>query len=170
MAGVFRNVPTLEGCFAFGKHHPVASFNSGGIAGALLLFFHLLRELCFVNSDALFATDELCEVEGETVSVEEGERLFAVKHGATCLLRFSDERFEEVDTCSEGAEEAFFFFLHHARDERFLSSEFGINISHFSNKRRQEFVHEGFALTEEGVSVTHSAAENTTNDIACLGI
>ena len=59
--------------------HPVAVFHGGGVAGTLLLLLHLDVELLLIDGKAVLTADELREVEGETVGVEEAEGLDAVE-------------------------------------------------------------------------------------------
>ena len=84
------------------------------------MFLHFGVEAGFVYFQALFGADELREVEGEAVGVEEGECLFAVHGVAACLDGLLNHAFEQRDACREGAEEGLFFFFHHAPDERLL--------------------------------------------------
>ena len=112
-AFAFGVVPTDELCFAFAQYYPVISFHSCGIAGTFLLLLHICIELFLVDSHAVLCTDELGQVEGETIGVEQSEGFATVYFGLACCLGFADDAVEQVDTCGEGAEEGFFFFLHH---------------------------------------------------------
>ena len=169
-ATIFGEIPSHELRFAFVHRHPVGGFDSGGIAGALLLLLHLGVEGGFVHRQTGFGADQLREVEGETVGIEEGEGFGAVHHGLTALLRLGDHAFEQVDAGGEGAEEGFFFFANHLGDEFLLCREFGIGTTHLLHERGHEEAEEGVAATEEGVGVTHGATEDAANDVTGLRV
>jgi hypothetical protein len=74
--------------FALFQHHPVAVFNNGSIAGTSLLLFHFFLELFFIDTEAVFATNQFGEVEWETIGIEQAECLFAVQFGLSLRLHF----------------------------------------------------------------------------------
>ena len=55
---------------AFRDYLPVSVLHGGGIACACLLLLHLHGEALLVDSISILTADELCEVKGESVSVE----------------------------------------------------------------------------------------------------
>ena len=85
MAVVFVVIITHELLFAGLQFRPVAVLHGGGVARTVFLLLHLHLELCFVDCQAVLPADELGQVEGESVSVEQTEGSGAVKH----LLAFA---------------------------------------------------------------------------------
>ena len=70
VAFVFCIVITDEILLTLSEFSPVTVLHGGRIAGALFLLFHFLVESLHVDRVAVFAADELGEVERETVGVE----------------------------------------------------------------------------------------------------
>ena len=93
-ASVFGEVPTLELCFAFGQYHPVARFHRRCIAGTFFLLLHLGVEALFVNCETLLAANELREVEGEAIGVEQCEGFLTIYHGASGCFGLGNHAFE----------------------------------------------------------------------------
>ena len=93
--------------------HPVGGFDGGGIAGALLLLFHLGVESGFVHRQTGFEADQLRKVEGETVGVEEGEGFGAVHHGLTALLGSAITPSSKWMPVARVRRKEFFFFANH---------------------------------------------------------
>ena len=94
-----------EVLFAFCQTAPVAIFYGGGVACALLLLLHLCVETGFIDAQPLLRADELREVEGEAVGVEEGEGFLAGHRCPSVALRLGNDAFQQVDARREGAEE-----------------------------------------------------------------
>ncbi len=51
-----------------------------------------------------------------------------------------------------------------------MCNEFGISLAHLGNECRQQQVHEGVFLTEEGVGIANGTAQDAADNVACLGI
>ena len=126
VAAVFGEVVAHKLLLALAQLHPVGVLDCGGIAGAGLLFLHLLGKLLLVDGVAMLAADELGEVERESVGVEQAEGLHAVEHGLAVGHQFVHGAIEQVDALVEGAQERLFLFFHHAADEVLLRGQFGI--------------------------------------------
>ena len=169
-AAVFGVVPTHKLGFAFVHGHPVGGFDGGGIAGTLFLLFHLGVEGSFVDGETGFGADEFREVEGETVGVEKREGLGAVDDGAAGLFGLLDHAFQEVNAGGEGTEEGFFFFANHLGDEFLLCGQLGIGAAHLLHEGGHEQTEEGVTTTEEGVGITHGAAEDAADDVTGFGV
>lgn len=150
--------------------HPVAILHSGGIAGTGFLLGHLVVEAFLVNGEAILAKDKLGEVEREAIGIEESEGLLALQNGLASSFHLVHVDAEELDALVQGTEEAVFLLLHHTCDKLLLSLELRISATHLVNKDRYKFVHEGLLLVEEGIGIAHSAAQDTADDIAGLGI
>ena len=160
-----------------GNCDPVAVFHGGGIAGTLLLLLHLDVELLLINGKAVLTADELREVEGEAVGVEEAEGLDAVQDelGVGCWvlgvgLYFCHGFVEQGDTLVEGAQEAVFLFLDDLGDELLLGLQLGEGVAHLFHQGGHETVEESFFLSEEGVGIAHGTAQDAADDVACLCI
>ena len=156
--------------FALSHTHPVTVLYGSSIAGTLLLLLHLHAEAFLVDRKAMFRTDELRKVEGESVSVEEGEYLFACHHGAALALGFGNDALKEADTGGKGAEERLLFFTDNLGDEFLLGGKFGIEAAHLLDKSGNELADECLALAEEGVGIADSTAKDAADDVAGLGI
>ena len=149
---------------------PVIGLHGGGIAGALLLLLHLGVETGFIHGEVVLAADELGEVEGEAVGVEEREGFGAADLALAGGLRVGHHLVEELDARLQRAQEALFLFLHHLVDEFALCHQLGVGLAHLLSERGQQQVHERALLTQECVGVAHSTAQDATDDIARLGV
>ena len=85
--------------------YPVAVLHGSSVACACLLLEHLLVELCHVHSEAVLAQDKLCEVNGESVCVVEGERLDSVDFAVAGTLCSCDDLVKHLHACGKRAEE-----------------------------------------------------------------
>ena len=110
---IFGIVITYELLLTCGKFYPVAILDSSSIAGALLLLLHLYIKLRFINGKAVLATDQFCQVEWETIGVEQTEGLLTIELGLALSLQLLHGIVEHTDTLIQGAQERIFFFLHH---------------------------------------------------------
>ena len=68
----------LCGDIVAAQAYPVAVLHGSGIAGTLLLFLHLHIKLLLVDGKAILTTDQFCEVERESVGVEQTESLYTI--------------------------------------------------------------------------------------------
>ena len=155
---------------ALAHFYPVAVLDRGGVAGALLLLLHLGVKLLLVDREAVLAADKLSEVEGEAVSVKQAEGLDAVKLGLALGLELVHSRLEHVDALLQGTQERVFLLFHDAAYEFALCGELGVSLAHLLDEHGEKLVDEGLLLAEEGVCVTDGAAQDTADDVACLGV
>ena len=131
---------------------------------------HLGVELVDVDGEPVLATDKLCQVEGESVGVIEGEGAGAVDFSLAGCFHLGHHLVEQADTGLEGAQEGFLLLLHHLLDECLLGLQLGICATHVVDEDGQEAVHEGLFLTEEGVAIAHGTAQDAADDVSGLGI
>ncbi len=106
VALVLGEIPTneLRLCNRIAGHGlPVVGFNLGSTACTFLLLLHLYVEASLVDGEAVFAADELGEVEGETVGVEEGEGLHTIYFCSAGGLRLVHDTVEKLDASLKGA-------------------------------------------------------------------
>ena len=150
--------------------YPVAVLNGSGITGTVLLLLHLNIELLLVNGKTVFTTDELGEVERESVGVEQTEGLHAIQFGLTLSLEGVHSVVQHADTLFEGAEERLFLFLNHLGDKLLLGLQLGEGTAHLGNECWNKLVQETILLIQEGIGITYGTAQDTTDNITCLGI
>ena len=105
VALIFCIVVTYEILVAFLQYLPVAVLYGSSIAGTLFLLLHLLVETGCINGVTILTADQLCEVERETVGIEEAECAHAVELSLAMSLEFVHVAIEEIDTLLQGAEE-----------------------------------------------------------------
>ena len=105
VALIFCIVVTNEVLVAFLQNLPVAVLYSSSIAGTFLLLLHLLVEACSIYGVTILTADKLCQVERETVCIEETECAYAVELSLAMSLELVHIAIEEVDTLLQGAEE-----------------------------------------------------------------
>ena len=170
VAGILRVVVAHKLLLALAQHDPVAVLHLGRIAGAGLLLGHLLVKLLLVDGIAVFAADQLRQVEGEAIGVEEAESLGATQFFLAVGLELVHLAVEEVDALVEGAEETVLLLLDHAGDELALGWQLGIGRAHLLDQDIDEAEHKGLFLTEEGVGVADGTAQDAADDVASLGI
>ena len=170
MAVVFCIVVAHELLFASLQFYPVAVFNGSSVTGTLLLFLHLHVELLFIYREAVLATNQLCQVEGESVGVEQTESLYTIQLTLTLSLQFVHSIIQHRNTLVEGTQERIFLFLDHLGNQCLLRLQFGEGVAHLVNQCGNELIEETFLLSEECVGIAHCTAQNATNHVASLGI
>ena len=170
LAFVFGEVVAHKLLLALAYHRPVAVLHSGGVAGAVFLLLHLLGKLLLVDGEAVLAANQLGQVEGESVGVEETEGLHTVEHGLAFCLHGFHGAVEQRDALVECAQERVFFFLYHTLYEGLLGGQLGVGSAHFPHQCGNQLEEEGFLPVEEGVGVAHGAAQDAAYHIAGLGI
>ena len=102
---IFCIVVTHEVLVAFLQNLPVAVLYGSSIAGTLFLLLHFLVEACGIYGVTILTADQLCQVERETVGIEEAECAHAIKLSLAMSLELVHIAIEEVDTLLQGAEE-----------------------------------------------------------------
>ena len=105
VALIFCIVVTHEVLVAFLQYFPVTVLYGSSIAGTLFLLLHLLVEACSIYGVTILTADKLCQVERETVCIEEAECAHAVELSLAMSLELVHIAIEEVDTLLQGAEE-----------------------------------------------------------------
>ena len=175
MASVFGVVVADEGLLdalgsALGHGDPVAVLDGGGIAGTVLLLLHLDVELLLVDRKAILAADQLRQVEGEAVGIEQAEGLFTTQLLTTFTPQLIHCIVEQADTLVEGAQEGVFLLLHHFGDERLLSLQLGEGVAHLLNERGQQFIKEALFLTKERIGIADGTAQDAADDVTSLGV
>ncbi len=170
LALIFRVVVAYELLFASLQLYPVAILNGSGITGTLLLFLHLHVELLLVNGKTILTTNQLCQVEGETISVEHTEGLNAIKLVLALSLQFLHRLVEQGDTLVEGAQEGVFLLLDDLGNQLLLGLQLREGIAHLVNEGGDELIEETVLLSEEGVGVTYGTTQDTADDVAGLGV
>ena len=143
---------------AFRDYLPVSVLHGGGIACACLLLLHLHSEALLVDSISILTADELCEVEGESVSVEQAERLFPVELCLALSLQPCHGAVKERYALIESTEERVLLLLHDTPYELTLRCQLRICASHLSDKDWQELKHERLFLVEESIGITDGTA------------
>ena len=170
MALIFGIVVAHELLFASGEFRPVAVFYGSGIAGTLLLLLHLHVKLLLIDGIAVLTTDQLREVERETVGIEEAECLYTVELGLALSLQLFHGLIQHGDTLIQRAQESLFLFLDHLHDQLLLGLQFRECITHLMDERRHQLMEERLLLPEERIGITHSTAQDSADHIARLRI
>ena len=98
VAFVFCIVITNKLLFAFTQDFPVTILNSCCITGACFLLCHLLIELLFIYGVAVFCADKFCQIEWETIGVEEAESLLTIELCLVMCLQLIHRTIKEHDT------------------------------------------------------------------------
>ena len=153
-----------------GEDDPVGGLDCGGVAGALFLGSHLDVKALVVEGHAVLLENELCEVEGESVCVIEGEGFLAADLGLAVLAGAVHGLVKEGHAFVEGAQEGVLLLLDDAHDEFPLSGDLGVGIAHGGYQGVDQPVHEGLLLAQEGIGVTDGAAQDAADDVSGLGV
>ena len=146
VGGVLGVIITHKRLFAFAHHFPVAIFHSCGVACTCFLLSHFFIEALFVNRESLFATDELGQVEGETVGIKQAEGLCAGQFGLSLCRKLVHIGVEQVDAFFQCAQKRVFLFFDYAADELLLRGQFGVGGTHLMHQGGQQFIEEGLFL------------------------
>ncbi len=170
MTVVFGIVVAHELLFASLQLRPVAVLHSSGIAGALLLFLHLHVKLLLVNGEVVLTADQLSEVEGESVSVEQTESLYAIQLVLTFSLQLLHCIVQHGDTLVEGTQERLLLLFYDLGDQCLLCLQLWEGITHLMNEGGNELIDEPVLLTEEGIGIADGTAQDAADHITRLGI
>ena len=158
VAVVFGVVVAYELLFTSLQLRPVAVLDGSGITGTLLLLLHLDVELILIDGEAILATDEFREVEGETVGIEHTESLNTIQLVLALSLEICHSFIEQGDTFIECAQEAVFLLLDNLGNQLLLSLQFREGIAHLMNEGGDELIEEAILLSEEGISIAYGTA------------
>ena len=170
VAFVFCIVITNKLLFAFTQDFPVTIFNSCCITGTCLLLCHLLIELLFIYGIAVLCADKFCQIEWETIGVEEAESLLTIELCLAMCLQLIHRAIEEHNTLFQCTEERILFFLHYTSNEFTLCGEFWISSTHLTYQYIEQLEHESLLLTEECISITYGTTKDSTDNVTCLSI
>ena len=149
---------------------PVGILYGSGVACACLLFGHLGLEALYVYVHAVFAKDQLRQVERESVGVVESEGVGAAYQGLSLLAGLLHDGVEQRDTLVERTEECFFLLLDYLLNEIGLSRKFGICVAHLSYESVDEQIEQRLLAVEEGVDIAHGTAQDAADHITGLGV
>ncbi len=166
----FGEVITNELCSASMKLYPVAILYSSSITSALFLSLHVSLEAFLVDGHAILTSDELGEIERETVGVEQSKCLLAVDNSLASFLGVGHDSIHTLNAIFEGAEEAVLLFLDDTYDKLILSLKLWISITHSLDENWQKLIEESFLLSEVSICVTYGTTEDTTDHVTGLGI
>ena len=150
--------------------HPVVRIAGRGVARALLLRLQLLLEGLQVDADALFAGDQLRQVDRETERVVEFEGILARDERLALAARALDDAVEQVDARGERAQERRLLLLDDLLDERLLRLQLGELATHLLDQPGHEFADRRLRKAEVGIAVAHGAAQDAADDIAGLDV
>ena len=163
-------VVAYEGLFTLVQHGPVGVLDNGGVPSPLFLLLHLCIELLGIDRKAVLPTNQLGEIEGEAVGVEETEGLPTVEGGFLLGSESAHLVVEQSDSLLQGSQEGVFFFFDDATNELALGLQLGIGLAHLPDEDGEKLVDEGRFLVEEGVGIAYGAAQNAADDVAGLGV
>ena len=167
---VLRIVIAYKLLFALNQFCPVAVLDSSGIAGTLFLFLHLHIELLLVHTEAVLTANQLSQVEGESVGVEQTESLNAVQLCLALCLQLAHGFVYHRDTLVQRTQERILLFLDDLRDELLLSLQLGEGIAHLVHQCGNELIEESVFLSEEGVGIAYGTTQDAADDVAGLGV
>ena len=176
MTVVFRIVVADELLFSSFQFCPVAILHSSSITGTLFLLLHLDIKLLLVNGEAVLTTNQLCEVEGEAIGVEQTESLNTIEYELLAIgywllaFYFCHRLIQQLDTLVKGTQEGIFLFFDNLRNQCLLSFQLWESIAHLMYEGRNEFIEETVFLSEESISIANGSSQDTTDDITCFRI
>ena len=170
MTFIFVIVVTHELLLTLLELYPVAILHLCGITGTFFLLLHLHIELLLINGKTVLTTNQFGEVERETIGVEQAEGIRTAEDSLLMCLQFIHGPIQQVDTTVEGTQEGVFLFLDDTGDQLLLSLQFRIGFAHLMYQCGNELEQERILLVEEGIGIAYGTAQNTTDNVACLGI
>ena len=148
--------------------NPVSELVGGGVAGSVLLLLQLGLKSFKVNGISFLGGYELAQVNRESESVIERERILSLDH--LCVGAFLHNAVNQLDAPVKCAKERHFLFPYDLLDESLLESDFRIELTHIAHELAHETAEERFSEAEEGVAVAHGAAKDSADDITRLHI
>ena len=150
--------------------YPVVGVDGRGVARTLLLGLQLLLESRQVDTHALFAGDELREVDRESERIVKFEGLLAGDLRASLFLRALDHAVEQVDARGQRAQERRLLLLDNLLDEGLLRAQLGELSAHLLHEPRNQAAERRLRESEVGVSVAHGAAQDAADDVSGLDV
>ena len=150
---VDRPVPELVGC---------------GVTRPVLLLLELLAESLHINSIAFLRSDQLSQVDRESVGIVEDEGVLS----RDCLRGgvLGDVVVHQSDSAVESPQEGHLLLTDHALNQFLLFGDLRIGLSHISHKLRHQRAEERLVEPEERVAVAYRAAQDPSDDIAGLHV
>ena len=148
--------------------NPVSKLVGGGVAGPVLLLLQLGLKSFKVNGISFLGGYELAQVNRESESVIERERILSLDH--LCVGAFLHNAVNQLDAPVKCAKERHFLFPYDLLDESLLECDFRIELTHIAHELAHETAEERFSEAEEGVAVAHGTAKDSADDIAGLHI
>ena len=166
-----QRVVAREDALADGEQlHPVVGVDGGGVARTLLLGLQLLLEGGEVHADALFAGDQLREVDRETERIVEFEGVLARNKLLAFAFGSGDHAVQQVDARGERAQERGLLLLDHFFDQSLLGLQLGELAAHLPDQSGNQAAERRLGKAEVGVAVAHGAAQDAADDIARLDV
>ena len=110
--------------------HPVVGIDGRGVARTLLLCLQLGFKGCEVNADALFAGDELRQVDREPERIVKLEGVLARDQFAALFLGLFDHAVQQADARGQRTQERGFLLLDDLFDQRLLGLQLGELATH----------------------------------------
>ena len=150
--------------------HPVVGVDGGSVARTLLLGLQLLFEGGEVHADALFAGDQLREVDRETERIVEFEGVLARNKLLAFAFGSGDHAVQQVDARGERAQERGLLLLDHFFDQSLLGLQLGELAAHLPDQSGNQAAERRLGEAEVGVAVAHGAAQDAADDIARLDV
>ena len=86
------------------------------------------------------------------------------------LFDVSHSFFKHGNTFVQGAQEGVLFLLNHLGNQLLLGLQFREGVTHLINEGGDELIQETILLSEEGIGIAYCTAQNTTDNVAGLGI
>ena len=149
----------------FCQYGPIAQILLIGTTAHLFLMLKGFVVFVLVGSHTVLTQDQFRQVKREAISILQCEHVHTANNGLTGFARIFHQLVQQSDTFVERTQESLFLRLNNRRDLLLLFHQFRICFAHIGYQLWHKLIKEGLALTEEGVTVANSTAQNTTNDI-----
>jgi len=123
-----------------------------------------------VHADALFAGDQLREVDRETERIVEFEGVLARNKLLAFAFGSGDHAVQQVDARGERAQERGLLLLDHFFDQSLLGLQLGELAAHLPDQSGNQAAERRLGKAEVGVAVAHGAAQDAADDVARLDV
>ena len=150
--------------------NPVVGSHSRSVTRTLLLRLQLLLERGQIDLDTLLASDQLGQVDRETVGIIEQECIATTDLALTLSLGTTNHIIEQIDTRSQRTQERTLLLRDYLLDQCLLSTQLGELIPHLLNQACYQPADKRLIETEIGITVTNCTAQNSTNYITRLNV
>ena len=166
-----QRIVTCEGALIDCHHfNPVVRSHSRSITRTLLLCLQLLLECGQINLDTLLVSDQVGQVDRETVSIVEQEGIATTDLALTLGLSATNHIVQQIDTRSQRTQERALLLRDYLLNQRLLSTQLGELITHLLNQACYQPADKRLIETEIGITITYCTAQDSTNHITCLNI